>query len=65
MNPDIWVVRDGDGYRLLHGHLHLAVEMAKKNVVYVDIRNEGQVRIIKTAHGYAVEHGCDCDLLNN
>jgi hypothetical protein len=65
MNPDIWVVRDGDGYRLLHGHLHLAVEMAKKNIVYVDIRNEGQARIIKTSLGYAVEHGCIRDLLSN
>jgi hypothetical protein len=64
MNPDIWVVRDGDGYRLLHGHLHLAVEMAKESAVYVDIRNEGEARIVKTSGGYAVERDCRRDLLN-
>ena len=65
MNPDIWVVRDGDSYCLLHGHLHLAIEMAKKIDVYVDIRNEGKARIVKTSDGYAVEHDCRRNLLNN
>ena len=64
MNPDIWVVRDGDSYRLLHGHLHLAIEMAKKIDVFVDIRNEGMARIVETSDGYAVEHDCRRDLLN-
>ncbi len=65
MNPDIWVVRDGDCYRLLHGHLHLAIEMEKKSDVIVDIRNEGKARIVKTSDGYAVEHDCRRNLLNN
>jgi hypothetical protein len=64
MNPDIWVVRDGDSYRLLHGHLHLAIEMAKQTDVYVDIKNEGMARIVKTSDGYAVEHDCRRDRLN-
>lgn len=65
MNPDIWVVRDGDKYRLLHGHLHLAIEMANETDVYVDVRNEGKVRIVKTSDGYAVESDCRRDLLKN
>lgn len=55
MNPDILIIRDGDAYRLLHGHLHLASELTMSNEVFVDIKNEGKVRIVKTESGLRVE----------
>jgi hypothetical protein len=65
MNPDIWIVRDGDMYRLLYGHLHLANELAKESAVIVDIGNEGPVRIVKTPAGFAVESDNRHSLLRN
>lgn len=47
MDPDILIVRDGDAYRLLHGHLHLVSELSRADEVVVDVRNEGEVRIVK------------------
>lgn len=55
MNPDIWIVRDGDMYRLLHGHLHLAIELTTRDDVFVDIKNEGKFRVVRTSAGLAVE----------
>lgn len=65
MNPDIWIIRDGDRYRLLHGHLFLAVEMNKESDMYVDIQDEGKVRIVKTSAGLAVERDSQRWLLNS
>ena len=65
MNPDIWIVRDGDMYRLLHGHLHLAVELAEQDAVFVDIKNEGEVKVIRTSAGLAVERDSRRSLLTN
>ncbi|CAN5123715.1 hypothetical protein BH11PSE11_BH11PSE11_24280 [soil metagenome] len=55
MDPDIWIVRDGDVYRLLHGHLHLASRLSMQAEVMVNIPHEGSVRIIKSASGLVVE----------
>lgn len=65
MNPDIWIVRDGDMYRLLHGHLHLAIEMAKQGPVFVDIKNEGEFKVVRTSAGLAVERDSRRSLLSN
>lgn len=56
-NRDILIVRDGDHYRLLHGQLHLASELSMRGEVRVDVREEGEVRIIKTHGELLVEAG--------
>lgn len=65
MSPDIWIIHEGDKYRLLHGHLHLAVELAGDSAVFVNIKDEGTVRIVKTSAGLAVERGSRRTLLGN
>lgn len=52
MNPDILIVRDGDGYRVLHGHLHLASALSHSSEVVVDARDEGKVKVVKTRTGF-------------
>jgi len=54
VNPDIVIVRDGDGYRLLHGHLRLANVLRVADEVDVEVRGEGTVRVRKTRSGYVV-----------
>lgn len=54
MSPDILIVREGDGYRLLHGHLRLASLLGTTNQVAVDVPGEGRVSIVKTRTGYVV-----------
>jgi hypothetical protein len=52
MSQEIVIVREPDGYRVLHGHLHLATEIMLHNEVVVDVRDEGKVKIIQTGQGY-------------
>ena len=54
VNPDIVIVRDGDGYRLLHGHLRLANVLRAAGEIEVEVRGEGTVTVTKTRHGYMV-----------
>jgi hypothetical protein len=54
MAPDIVIVRDSDGYRLLHGYLRLANLLNASNEAMVEIKGEGMVRITRTRHGYIV-----------
>ena len=54
MTPDILIVRDGEGYRVLHGHLHLASELSMCSEVVVDARDEGKVKVVKTHNGFVV-----------
>lgn len=66
MSPDILIVRDGDGYRVLHGHLHLASELSMFNEVVVDARGEGKVHVVKTRSGFLVgKDGQRLPLLRN
>jgi hypothetical protein len=51
---DIVIIRDGDGYRLLHGHLRLANVLRMAAEIDIDVRGEGRVRIMKTVGGYLV-----------
>ena len=53
-SPDIVIVRDGDCYRLLHGHLRLVNVLRASDEIDVDVRGEGKVKIMKTADGYVV-----------
>jgi hypothetical protein len=55
MVPDILIIRDRDGYRLLHGYLHLANALDMSGKVKVDVRGEGQVGVIRSRDGYLVE----------
>lgn len=54
MSPDILIVREGDGYRLLHGHLRLASVLLCSEEVAVEVKGEGDVKIVKTPSGYVV-----------
>lgn len=54
MSPDILIVPEADGYRLLHGHLRLASVLGTSDEVAVDVPGEGQVRILKTPAGFVV-----------
>lgn len=54
MNPDILIVREGDGYRLLHGHLRLASVLGASDEVLVDVPGEGKVHIARSGTGYIV-----------
>lgn len=54
MSPDILIVREGDGYRLLHGHLRLANVLLLSDEVAVEVKGEGMVKILKTRNGYVV-----------
>jgi hypothetical protein len=66
MSPDILIVRDGDGYRVLHGHLHLASVLSTRSEVLVDVQDEGKVRIVRTCDGYfAGKDGQRLPLLRN
>jgi len=56
MIPDILLVRNDNGYRILHGHLHLASIMMASEEVVVDVSGEGKVKIVKTSHGPLIEN---------
>jgi len=57
MSHDIVIVREDDGYRLLHGHLRLANELGQRDEVDVDVPGEGKIRIVRARSGYLVH--CD------
>lgn len=57
MSPDILIVREGDAYRLLHGHLRLAGVLLRSAEADIEVRGEGVVKILKTRSGYVVRHG--------
>lgn len=54
MNPEILLVRNSDGYRVLHGHLHLASVLDMSNEAIVDVSGEGKVRVVKTPDGILI-----------
>lgn len=54
MTPDILIIRDDKGYRLLHGHLRLVNALNSCSEVFVEIKDEGKASILKTAQGLMV-----------
>lgn len=54
MSPEILITRDGDGYRVLHGHLHLATLLTLSNEAIVEASGEGKVKVIKTRDGILI-----------
>jgi hypothetical protein len=57
MSPDILIVRDNNEYRLLHGHLRLINALNKCGEIFVEIKDVGKVKIMKTAAGFMVDQG--------
>ena len=53
-STDIVIIREGDAYRLLHGHLRLANVLRTSEEIDIEVRGEGRVRIMKTTGGYLV-----------
>ncbi len=47
----IVIVRDGEAYRLLHGHLRLANVLRGADKVLVEVRGEGKIVVMKTRDG--------------
>jgi hypothetical protein len=59
VESDIWIVRDGDTYRLLHGHLHLISALGRSGEVYVQVKNEGRLKVVRERDGFVVGAGTD------
>lgn len=54
MNQDIVIVREGDGYRLLHGHLRLANELGQHGKIDIEVPGEGKISIVRMRNDYTV-----------
>ena len=54
MSPEILLVRHNDGYRVLHGHLHLVSVLSMSNHAIVDASGEGKVKVTKTPGGILI-----------
>ena len=54
MTPEIVLIRDGDQFLLLHGHLGLANVLVNYGSVHLDVRGEGIVRVTRNKSAYFV-----------
>jgi hypothetical protein len=54
MYPDVLIVRENDGYRVLHGHLHLASMLSMAGEADVVAVSEGTKKVVKTRGGIKV-----------
>lgn len=52
---DIVIVREGKGYRLLHGHLRLANVLRTSGEARVHVKGEGELRILRVRSEYVVD----------
>ena len=59
MEPEIWIVRDGGTYRLLHGYLHLMGALAMAREVIVDVKNEGPIKVVRGRGGFLAGAGSE------
>lgn len=55
MSPDILIIYDNVGYRLLHGHLHLAMLLGDSDKATVEVQDHGTVLISRSRRGLVVE----------
>ncbi|HJV87728.1 MAG TPA: hypothetical protein VJ698_19820 [Noviherbaspirillum sp.] len=51
----IVIVRDGEAYRLLHGHLRLANVLRGTGMARVEVKGEGQITVLKTRDGWCAD----------
>jgi len=54
MDFDIVIVRVHDGYRVAHGHLHLASALNISNEAVAFVPGEGNVKVVKSRRGFLV-----------
>jgi hypothetical protein len=57
MDNEILMVWEEDGYRVLHGHLHLTTLMSENPEIVINVRGKGEVKVIRTAKGLIVYDG--------
>ncbi|CAN5182053.1 hypothetical protein BH11PSE11_BH11PSE11_19230 [soil metagenome] len=55
MHPEVLIVREDQGYRVLHGHLHLASLLAQSEEAEVLAVSEGKKKVVKTRSGILVD----------
>lgn len=60
MDFDIVIVRVHDGYRVAHGHLHLASALNTANEAVAYVPGEGNVKVVKTRRGFLVGKDSQC-----
>ena len=53
----IVIARHGNHYRLLHGQLRLVATLHAASEIAVDVKDEGEVRIVKACDGLQVVRG--------
>lgn len=55
MSTDILLIRDGEGFRVLFGHLRLTAVLSMYNEALVDIKDEeGGAKVVRTPAGLLV-----------
>lgn len=57
MHADIWIVRNGSDYFLLHGHLRLHSTLNGAGVAFVEVPREGVVKITRVSGYLQVDTG--------
>jgi hypothetical protein len=55
MRATIEIIREGMGYRLLHGEMRLAAELSHSTETTVNVIGEGDVKVIRDADGFHIE----------
>jgi hypothetical protein len=59
MSGEILLVREDNGYRMLHGYLRLACLLSQADEAEAVASGEGKVRVVKTPQGILIDHGFD------
>ncbi|SIR86657.1 hypothetical protein SAMN05880566_1308 [Janthinobacterium sp. TND4EL3] len=57
MHADIWIVRNGSDYFLLHGHMRLHSTLNVAGAAFVEVAHEGVVKITRVSGCLQVDSG--------